>query len=98
MKRLTRIAAAATVEGHPLSVDASPTITIATNKPFYEFLGEDISVTLAVLNELVRNPKAADVSRVDPTVSRKLENRAAKPSGSSASGRPICARRRRATR
>jgi hypothetical protein len=39
------VSAAATVEGQPLAVNASPTITIATTRPFYEFLGEDISVT-----------------------------------------------------
>lgn len=41
------ISSAATVEGKPIAVNDSPTITIATNRPFYEFLGEDIRVTLA---------------------------------------------------
>ncbi|TWT81033.1 Bifunctional hemolysin/adenylate cyclase precursor [Planctomycetes bacterium CA13] len=41
------VSAGATVEGQPLAVAESPTITIATNRAFYEFVGEDIRVTLA---------------------------------------------------
>lgn len=41
------VSSAASVEGQPMAVVDQPTITIATNEPFYRFLGETIRVTLS---------------------------------------------------
>ncbi|QDT02164.1 Bifunctional hemolysin/adenylate cyclase precursor [Rubripirellula lacrimiformis] len=41
------VSANSSIEGNPISVNGSPTITIDTDRPFYEFLGESIRVTSA---------------------------------------------------
>ncbi len=38
--------AVVTLEGNPIQLVGSPTLTIDTNRRFFEFLGEDVSITL----------------------------------------------------
>ncbi|MDA9858821.1 hypothetical protein N9D23_11935, partial [Rubripirellula sp.] len=40
------VSEAATVEGRPVSIEASPTLTIVTDRPFYEFPDRQVTVTL----------------------------------------------------
>lgn len=40
------VSEAATVEGTPVSIEASPTLTISTDRPFYEFPDRQVTVTL----------------------------------------------------